>query len=125
MNTNRNAGRQVTEDDVRLPEFRGIRLDNLEFRDDGKVVRKDRWMMGMYRVAGHLGMSARKGFEIEEVVERIEKLMTPLSKDEIGEAVIGILPSQFPNQQSYDIAIVRAIERHRGIEQPEGDDAPA
>ena len=34
--------REVTEDDLRLPEFRGMALDELEIRADGKAVRKEK-----------------------------------------------------------------------------------
>jgi hypothetical protein len=43
--------REVTEDDLRMPEFRGVNLDQLEFREDGAIVRKDRWETAVRRVA--------------------------------------------------------------------------
>jgi hypothetical protein len=68
--------RQVTELDLRMPEFRGshINPDDFEFRADGKIVRKDRWRAAMFEIASILGMDSREGFEINEVVERIQQL---------------------------------------------------
>lgn len=64
--------REVTEDDLRLPEFRGVALDDLEVRADGKVVRKDRWERAVFTLADLVGMNRREGFEIAEVVEAVK-----------------------------------------------------
>lgn len=37
------SDRQVTERDFRMPEFRDAKVEDYEFRADGKLVRKDRW----------------------------------------------------------------------------------
>ena len=34
--------RTVTEEDFRMPEFRGAKVEDYKFRKDGKIVRKDR-----------------------------------------------------------------------------------
>ena len=64
--------REVTEDDLRLPEFRGVALKDLEVRADGKVVRKDRWERAVFTLADLVGMNRREGFEIDEVVEAVK-----------------------------------------------------
>jgi hypothetical protein len=64
--------REVTERDLRMPEFRDAKVEDLEFRRDGKIVRKDRWETGMHRIASALGFSSREGFEIDDVVAAVE-----------------------------------------------------
>lgn len=59
--------RQVTERDFRLPEFADAKVEDYEFRADGKLVRKDRWEQGMLKVASALGFSVRD-FEIGAVI---------------------------------------------------------
>lgn len=70
--------RAVTEFDLRAPEFQhpDIKPEDYEFREDGKVVRKDRWVTGLRNVASALGW-ARRDFEIQEVVERVRELAQP------------------------------------------------
>lgn len=63
----------VREQDLRHPDFARGEPDDYEFREDGKIVRKDRWEMGIRRIAGALGMS-RQSWEISEVVEAVEAL---------------------------------------------------
>lgn len=68
------ASPPVTERDLRLPEFRDSNPDDLEFRPDGKIVRKDRWEVGMRHIAEILGFDAREGFEIEDVIRGVREL---------------------------------------------------
>lgn len=49
--------REVTEKDLRAPEYRDGEPSDYEFRADGKVVRKDRWEQGIRQIAGICGMS--------------------------------------------------------------------
>jgi hypothetical protein len=65
----------VTERDLRMPEFRDAKLEDLEFRADGKIVRKDRWERGIVRIAHMVGFNSRDGFEIDEVVEKVRVLV--------------------------------------------------
>lgn len=67
------AYKKVTEQDFRLPEFRDADPEDYEFRDDGKVVRKDRWKTGMHSVASAMGFP-RGGFEIDDVVEAVRQM---------------------------------------------------
>jgi hypothetical protein len=67
-------GRTVTEMDFRMPEFRDAKAEDYEFRDDGKIVRKDRWERAVRSVAFAIGFTGRKEWEIEDVVERVREI---------------------------------------------------
>lgn len=67
--------RKVTEQDLRMPEFRDAKVEDLEFRDDGKIVRKDRWERGMFSIAYAMGFNSREGFEITDVVAAIKGMV--------------------------------------------------
>lgn len=62
----------VREQDLRHPDFARGEPDDYEFRDDGKIVRKDRWEMGIRSIASALRMHS---WEISEVVEAVEALV--------------------------------------------------
>jgi hypothetical protein len=47
--------------------------DPEEERDDGKRVRKDRWEMGIRRIASLLGM-ANKPFEVDDIVRAVNSM---------------------------------------------------
>lgn len=68
------TNRAVTELDFRMPEFRDAKTEDYEFREDGKIVRKDRWERGIRNVASAVGFTGRKEWEIEDVVERVREL---------------------------------------------------
>ncbi|MCV9964678.1 hypothetical protein OIU34_22570 [Pararhizobium sp. BT-229] len=68
------TNRAVTELDFRMPEFRDAKAEDYEFRDDGKIVRKDRWEKGIRSVAFAVGFTGRKEWEIEDVVDRVREL---------------------------------------------------
>lgn len=74
---------EVTERDIRMPEFRDARLEDLEFRNDGKIVRKDRWETGIHRIRCALG-DHRREFEIDDVVQAVEAMVAtfPVPPDE-------------------------------------------
>lgn len=65
--------RKVTEDDFRMKEFVGAKIEDYEFRDDGKLVRKDRWYCAVIQIASIVGVSVRD-FEIDDVVDSVRKL---------------------------------------------------
>ena len=50
--------REVTELDFRKPEFRHAKVEEYEFRDDGALVRKDRWVCGIRQISSIVGMWA-------------------------------------------------------------------
>lgn len=66
--------RDITEADLRMPEFRNAKLEDLEFRSDGKIVRKDRWENGIHRIRRALG-DRRREFEIDDVVQAVNALV--------------------------------------------------
>lgn len=66
--------RQVTEQDFRMPEFVGKNPEDYEFRDDGKVVRKDRWETGIRKIRSILG-DGRREFEVDDIVRAVEALV--------------------------------------------------
>lgn len=65
--------REVTERDFRMPEFRDAKPEDYEFRADGQLVRKDRWMTAVGRIRGLMGFDARS-FEIADVIDAVERL---------------------------------------------------
>ena len=69
--------RAVTEMDLRMPEFRNphLKLEDLEIREDGKVVRKDRWESALRVIASRVGMPARQGWEIADIISLVEKVV--------------------------------------------------
>lgn len=75
--------REVTERDFRKPEFRDAKPEDYEFREDGSLVKKDRWEQGIRNLAGHIGW-ARKGFEVEDVVNRIKELIPVCGHGVVG-----------------------------------------
>ncbi len=68
------TSRPVTELDFRMPEFRDAKPEDYEFRGDGKIVRKDRFERGIYKIASLLSLNGRAGFEIEDVIRTVENL---------------------------------------------------
>ena len=67
--------RQVTENDFRQFQFRDAKPEDYEFRDDGALVRKDRWETGMRAIASAMGYDAREGFEVDLLVFSVEQLV--------------------------------------------------
>lgn len=78
-------GNQVTELDLRMPEFRDpkLKLEDLEFDDEGFVVRKDRFKCAMHKISGMLhgvnGLSARSSWTCDQVIEAVNKTIGELS----------------------------------------------
>lgn len=68
------SGRTVTDADFRKPEYRDAKPEDYEFRDDGALVRKDRWETGMHAIARAMGFSGRDGFEISDVVAEVRRM---------------------------------------------------
>lgn len=69
--------REVTERDLRMPEFRHLNaedLDDYEFRSDGKIVRKDRWENAIRSIRSALG-DHRCEFEIDDVVDAVRAIV--------------------------------------------------
>ena len=66
--------REVTERDFRMPEFMDAKVEDYEFRNDGKLVRKDRWERGIHTIRSLVGLNQRE-FEISEVVDAVRALV--------------------------------------------------
>ena len=70
--------RPVTERDLRAPEFRDCKPDDLEWRDDGKLVRKDRWERAIRSIAVALRENDKLKpgeYEVTDVVEAVQALV--------------------------------------------------
>lgn len=70
---------QLTERDIRLPQFKDSKLEDLEFDGTGEVVRKDRFETSMRKIQGMLhgvnGLSSRSGWTCEQVVVAVNILL--------------------------------------------------
>lgn len=80
-------GDTVTEQDFRRPEFVGEKVEDYEFREDGALVRKDRWKRGIYDIVGALNMSSHE-FEIPDVVRCVKKLTVRCANNKIDVNVL-------------------------------------
>ena len=67
--------RVVTERDMRAPEFRDCSPEDLEFREDGTLARKDRWEWAVRTIAADVGISPRSGFEVADEVAAVRALV--------------------------------------------------
>ena len=67
--------REVTEADFRRQEFRDANVEDYELREDGEVVRKDRWEMGMRRIQ-RLILPNAKEFEVDEVIDAVQRMIS-------------------------------------------------
>lgn len=65
--------------DFIIPEFRGKDPKDYEVREDGKVVRKDRWENGIRRIRSMLVeaklLPDSAEFEIVDVINAVDKLI--------------------------------------------------
>lgn len=86
--------RVVTEADFRKPEFIGAKPEDYEFREDGALVRKDRWERGIHSIVRVLGMNGRE-FEIADVVEAVRQLR------EVAVFLAGTLTPTLVGAESY------------------------
>ena len=66
--------KQVTEEAFRKPEFKFAKVEDYEFREDGELVRKDRWRAGILAIASALHINTRN-FEIVEIVQAVDELI--------------------------------------------------
>lgn len=69
--------REVTERDFRYPDFRDAKVEDYEFRSDGKLVRKDRWEMAIHRLRSILG-DFRREFEIDDVLSAVRAIVATI-----------------------------------------------
>lgn len=64
--------REVTENDFRLDEYKNAKIEDYEFRQDGQLVRKDRWEQGFRAIATQASL---RSFEIHEVLLAVKRLV--------------------------------------------------
>ena len=72
--------REVTERDLRRPEFRDADPSDLEWREDGSLARRDRWERGIREIASIVGLDPRKDLEIADVVAAVRLAVTQRPK---------------------------------------------
>lgn len=76
--------KQVTERDIRLPQFQDAVLEDLEFDSSGEVVRKDRFETSMRIISSRLngvnGLFARSGWACEQVVDAVKQTINQFQK---------------------------------------------
>jgi len=109
---------EVTERDLRLPEFKDAKLEDLEFRNDGKIVRKDRWETGIRKIAYATGFNSRSGFEIEEVIAKVEH---HFAGETLWCAVSETEPEDWPSaDEPIDIKIEDGSVIQKVTRQPDG-----
>lgn len=113
-------GRELTERDLRAPEFRDGDPSDYECRDDGKIVRKDRWERGM-RSIGFL-LSGVGGFEIDQVVEDVRLLCRSTRRTRTDQEIVDQteeLARKFADADGYTLI----GESFRGAEAPRAQKA--
>lgn len=86
--------REVTEADIRLPEFKYAKLEDLEIRHDGKVVRKDRWETGIYSIASKLDITGE--WEISDIVEAVKNPVNKLYE------IVSLIEEQYHSEMSLE-----------------------
>lgn len=107
---------EVTEFDLRAEEFKhpDVKPSDYEFRDDGKIVRKDRWITGFRSVASAAGFNSRSGFEIPDVVGKVERVFGLLEEAEDNNEfdVLDRVSTYLRNQGSNDVidGLLRDLE---------------
>ena len=77
----------VTERDFRCPEFRDADPKDYERRDDGAIVRKDRWENGIRQIRSLLG-DPRRELEVGDVVSAVAAIVASIEPqpDELEDA---------------------------------------
>lgn len=108
------TSRKVTELDFRMPEYRDAKPEDYEFREDGKLVRKDRWETGVNSIRHAVGIGIRGEWEISDVVQRVKRLSCPLTDEEILKLFIDEFSSI--TGDSGVLRFARAIEQLHGID---------
>lgn len=78
----------ITERDLRHPDFRDGDPEDYERRGDGKIVRKDRWERGMRDIAG-LMVGSRSDFEIPDVVKQVRDLLDTQRPKRSDQDIVG------------------------------------
>lgn len=112
--------RKVTEQDFRMPEFIDAKVEDYEFRADGKLVRKNRWEKGIRHISCLVDIN--HDFEIDEVVSRVRALVdtsktahleTLLDKaiNAMTELHANIIPPEDENEANASSVLVSALRK--------------
>ena len=117
--------REVTELDLRMPEFQrpDIDLDDLEFDSTGSIVRKDRWESIVRRCAMKMGACGRNAeYEVDHVYRMMEWMLDqiPSCPDYIEQAAI--IAKRDEEEEALRREEQRQACRERMNAQPEYDD---
>ena len=83
----------VTEFDFRKPEFMHSKVEDYEFREDGKIVRKDRFRRAIFDIVSILGMDSFD-FETIDVTNAVYGLVNQYPDRED--------PEEFDDLQDFD-----------------------
>lgn len=70
--------REVTLEDFIMPEYRGKNPEDYERREDGKIVRKDRWETAVHQIREIVNVSS-KNWEVGDVVAAVENIVADLN----------------------------------------------
>jgi len=65
--------RKATQDDFLKPEFIGKDPCDYEVREDGKVVRIDRWEEAVQCIREIVGIPSGSDWEIEDIIRAVER----------------------------------------------------
>lgn len=103
--------RSVSERDLRVPEFRDAKVEDLEMREDGKIVRKDRFQVGMRNIAYELNIGrGRTGYEVPDVVAKVKDLV---QKTKIfgksGFCILNALGQFLSEDESFEDSLAEAL----------------
>lgn len=90
----------VTEYDLRAEEFKrpDIKPEDYEFREDGKIVRKDRWLTAVCNLAAMMGNS--RSFEIPELMDDVRSII------EFARFPFPLDESEFADYDHFDLKLV-------------------
>lgn len=94
--------RIVTEQDFRRAEFRNQDPKDYEFREDGKIMRKDRWEKAMYSIADIVGKPFHGETEIADVIARVESLFEATEGFDLGIDHAFLMARRFAPIPDYD-----------------------
>jgi hypothetical protein len=106
------TGKQVTENDFRLPEFRNANIADYEFDSTGKLVRKDRWKRAVETIRYYVGITDRT-YEIYDVITAARKLSIDIDWTWVEEMDEGEIVLNYPDDNVYvDVLLIdRSIIR--------------
>lgn len=94
--------KEVTERDFRQPQFIDANPADYEFRDDGAVVRKDRWETGIRKLASSLGRS-RGDWEIDDLVGEATEIIGRTPHTSLWTDRIDVIAESLPKKLAKEL----------------------